>query len=217
MCSWERFGTFAREPERAKVGNDARITSGGVTYEVEPDLAGETVLLWWGLFDNQLFIECNENRYGPFEPIGGLSTHHRYRKFKKTKTEERAERITALAKQLDLPRAALEGSRDLIFAEDTSMPDQPASQPIIKPFDDPDPFREFTYPSVFAAKMAIADYLGQPLTKLHPEQKAFIDGLLAESLSKKKVIERGRQYFQPARYQQHLPLNELEEKEEYVN
>lgn len=216
MCSWERFGTFAREPERAKVGNDARITSDGVIYEVEPDLAGETVLLWWGLFDNQLFVELNENRYGPFAPIGGLSTLHRYRKFKKTKTEERADRISALAKQLDLPRAALEGNRDLMFLANAPVSNQPAPPPVVKPFDDPDPFREFAYPSVFAAKMAIADFLGQPLTKLLPEQKAFIDELLADSLSKKMVIERVRQYFQPAQYQ-HLPLNELEEKEEYVN
>ena len=38
MCSWERFCTFAREPERRKVGVDARISVEGVFYEVEPDL-----------------------------------------------------------------------------------------------------------------------------------------------------------------------------------
>ncbi len=41
MCSWERFCTFAREPEQRKVGIDARVTVDGVAYEVEPDLAGE--------------------------------------------------------------------------------------------------------------------------------------------------------------------------------
>jgi hypothetical protein len=41
VCSWERFCTFAREPERRKVGGDARVSVAGVNYEVDPDLAGE--------------------------------------------------------------------------------------------------------------------------------------------------------------------------------
>ncbi len=32
MCSWERFCAFAREPERRKVGIDARISIDGVSY-----------------------------------------------------------------------------------------------------------------------------------------------------------------------------------------
>ena len=36
MCNWERFCTFAREPEKRKVGIDARVTVDGVAYEVEP-------------------------------------------------------------------------------------------------------------------------------------------------------------------------------------
>src|SRR5262249_18404270 len=50
MCSWGRFCTFAREPERRKVGIDARVSVAGVRYEVDPDLAGETVIVWFGLF-----------------------------------------------------------------------------------------------------------------------------------------------------------------------
>ena len=41
MCGWERFCTFAREPEWRKVGADARVTVGGTTYEVESSLAGD--------------------------------------------------------------------------------------------------------------------------------------------------------------------------------
>ena len=65
MCHWERFCTFAREPERRQVGGDARVTVEGVSYEVDPDVAGETVVLWWGLFDQDLYIEHGERRYGP--------------------------------------------------------------------------------------------------------------------------------------------------------
>jgi len=48
---------------------------------------------------------------------------------------------------------------------------------------------------VLLAKRAIADYLGQPLAKLSAEQRAFIDALLAETLNKKAIMERVRQYF----------------------
>jgi hypothetical protein len=33
MCSWDRFCTFAREPERRKVGLDARVSIDGISYE----------------------------------------------------------------------------------------------------------------------------------------------------------------------------------------
>jgi len=34
MCPWELFCTFAREPERRRVGIDARVIVAGVIYEV---------------------------------------------------------------------------------------------------------------------------------------------------------------------------------------
>ena len=67
MCSWERFGTFAREPERRKVGVDARVSLEGTLYQVDPDLAGEDVILWWGLFDNALYVEHGERRFGQID------------------------------------------------------------------------------------------------------------------------------------------------------
>ena len=42
------------------------------------------------------------------------------------------------------------------------------------PFADPDPFQEFTYPTVVAAKLAIADEIAMPLAKLPPEAMAEI-------------------------------------------
>ena len=57
MCRWERFCTFAREPERRSIGLDCRLTVAGVAYEVDPEFAGETVMVWWGLFDQELFVE----------------------------------------------------------------------------------------------------------------------------------------------------------------
>lgn len=195
MCSWERFCSFAREPEQRKVDGCARVSVQGVAYEVSPDLAGETVVLWWGLFDNELYVEKGDQRYGPYLPVDGPIPLHRYRKFKKSKTQERADRIEALAKQLVLPRAALEGNRELKFLSQS----QPMLEPAVIPFQDPDPFQEFTYPSILAAKRAIADYLALPLARLSEEQRAFIDGILAETLNKKVILERVRHYFKGRR------------------
>ena len=109
MCAWDRFRTFAREPERRSVGVDARVQVDGISYEVDPSLAGETVTLWWGLFDHELFVEHEDQRFGPFGPIDGPIPLHRYRSFRKSTVDERLDRIEVLAGQLGLPRTALEG------------------------------------------------------------------------------------------------------------
>jgi transposase InsO family protein len=187
MCSWERFCTFAREPEQRKVGPDARVSIAGVPYEVDPELAGEEVLLWWGLFDNELYVEHREKRFGPYAPVGGPIPLHRYRAFKKTRTEQRADRIEALAEELALPRTAVENRPHVaeLAAKSSALP--------VIPFLDPDPFQEFTYRNVVAAKQAIADYLGMPLAKLPPQQLEQIDMLVSTTLDKKKVLEGVRQ------------------------
>ena len=92
-----------------------------------------------------------------------------------------------LAGKLGLPRAALEGS--------APMPTLPAAVPGTVPFDDPDPFRELRFPSVLAAKLAIADYLGRPLAKLAAEDLGYIEALLEETLERRTVITCVRGYF----------------------
>jgi hypothetical protein len=190
MCSWERFCAFARAPERRKVGADARVTVAGVLYEVEPDLAGETVVLWFGLYDDQLYVEHREHRYGPYGPIDGPIPLHRYRRFKKTRTQERADRIEVLADHLALPRAAL-----------TANPALGATLTVVTPplqaFADPDPFQELTFRAALDAKRAIADYLGRPLAKLPPEQLAALNAFLAMTLAKPMVLDYVRQHLQP--------------------
>ena len=185
MCSWERFCAFAREPERRQVGVDARIAVEGTRYEVDPDLAGETVTLWWGLFDSELYVEHREKRYGPYRPVGGPIPLHRYRHFKQTQTQQRADRIEALAAALALPRAALADAALALPVAGT--PGVPAM-----PFVDPDPFQEFTYPNVIAAKLAIADELARPLAKLAPEAMAQLDAFLAQTLRKADVLAFAR-------------------------
>ncbi len=190
MCSWERFCTFAREPQRRKVGIDARVSVDGVSYEVDPELAGETVILWWGLFDTELYVEFHEQRYGPYSPVGSPIPLHRYRSFKKTRTHKRADRITQLAKQLDLPATASEA------VPWSNRQNNVISFPI-QSFVDPDPFQELFFPNAIVAKRTIADYLGRALAKLTPEQLTKVNSIVETTLNKKEVMQQVRDYFNP--------------------
>lgn len=189
MCTWERYCTFAREPERRTVGGDARISTDGILYEVDPELAGEVVILWWGVFDNELYVEHGEKRYGPYSPIGAPVPIHRYRSFKKTRTQKRADRIESLAENLHLPRDAL--------TAEAAFPRYPEELAVVsQAFLDPDPFQELTFPNAITAKKAISDHLGIPLARLHKEQLEQINAILGETLDKKKVIGRVRDFME---------------------
>jgi len=184
MCAWEQFCRFAREPERRKVGIDARVTVAGTAYEVDPQLAGESVLLLWGLFDDILYVEYEGVRSGPYTPVSGPIPLHRYRAFKRGKREERADRIRQVADQLTLPLAALAG-------DDLRL--QPPTTPLPRPTQpfDADAL-EYHFPTTVAAKLAIAEELGLPLTKLAPDDRAFIDQVLAETRMRRLVLQRVR-------------------------
>lgn len=190
MCSWERFCTFAREPLQRKVGGDAQVCLDGVCYPVDSDLAGETVVLWLGVFDDELYVERGEQRYGPYRPASGPIPLHRYRKFKKTRTQQQADRIEAMAETLVLSRAALNDHPSLA---DTLSELTPPTENFI----DPDPFHELAFPSPLAAKQAIADYLAMPLARLPPEQLNALNALLAKTLSKQAVFDYVRHQLRP--------------------
>ena len=189
MCSWEQFCRFAREPERRKVGPDARISVDGTAYQVDPGLAGETVLLLWGLFDTELYVEYEGERFGPYAPVSGPIPLNRYRSFKKTAADEKADRIRELADQLGLPIAALTGESDIQLGSPArsaeNLPRQPFHAEAL----------EDRYPNRITAKLAIAEEIALPLVKLDPEDRAFIDRLLAETLVRPVVLARVREHF----------------------
>jgi hypothetical protein len=189
MCAWERFCAFAREPERRLVGIDCRLSVAGVAYEVDPELAGETVVVWWGLFDQELWVERGEERFGPFHPIGGPIPLHRYRKHRKSRRESRAEQVAALADKLVLPRAAVSGENDVVEVTAAAIP--------MQPFRDPDPFHELTFADPLAARRAIADEIRLPLAKLSNEDRAFVDALLARTLARPEILAAVREHFPP--------------------
>ena len=189
MCSWEQFCRFAREPERRRVGADARVSVDGTAYEVAPELAGETVLLLWGLFDTELYVEYDGERSGPYTPISGPIPLNRYRAFKKTTVDEKADRIRLLADQLGLPIAALTGETDIRMEIPSALQVELPRQPFNIERQD------YHYPSKIAAKLAVADDIAKPLAKLTPDDRAFIDKVLAETLERSIVLARIREYF----------------------
>lgn len=187
MCVWEQFCRFAREPERRKVGIDARVSVEGTAYEVEPDLAGETVLLLWGLFDSELYVEYEGTRTGPYYPVSGAIPLNRYRAFKRGVASERTDRIRSLADQLKLTIAALAGE------EIQLAPLNLSSELPKQPFDTE--AHEYHFASIIAAKLAIAADLAQPLAKLVASDRTFIDQVLRETLIRHIVLARIREYF----------------------
>ncbi|MFS1808971.1 IS481 family transposase, partial [Bacillus anthracis] len=188
MCSWERFCTFAREPEKRTVGIDCRLTVAGVAYEVDPEVAGETVIVWWGLFDQELYVEFGEERFGPFLPVGGPIPLHRYRKHRKSRREVRADAVADLAKIINIPRSALSGEDDVVVLGGKAQP-----LPLSQPFVGPDIFQTFTFTSKLAARQAIADELRLPLAKLNDDDRAFIGNLIDETLSRPIIINAVRE------------------------
>ena len=190
MCSWERFCAFAREPERRSVAGDATVSVEGALYEVEPELAGETVTLWWGLFDQELFVEFDGKRFGPYQPSRGAIPLYRYRKYQKSRAEERLDKVVQLADQLGLPRAAVTGGDRPL----PSLPPAAAATPMrYTPF--PEPAADLAFPTPLAARLAISVQLSRPLGSLAESDRLFIDALLADTLDRDIVAARVREHF----------------------
>ena len=164
---------------------------------MDPELAGETVLLLWGFFDHELYLEYQGERSGPYVPVSGPVPLNRYRTFKPTAVDEKADRIRQLADQLGLPRAALTGDPDLHLPAPTRSVETLPRQPF--PAEAP----ESRFPNPLAAKLAIADDLARPLAPLAPDDRAFINQVLAETLVRPVVLARVRAYFRHQHTQGH--------------
>jgi len=193
MCSWERFCAFAREPETRKVAGDARIRIDGAFYEVDPDLAGETVTLWWGLFDHELFVERDDRRFGPYRPSGGPIPLHRYRRPRPSATQKRADRIGDLARKISVPKAALSGLDDGLARTAEILPFN------ARPFVDPDPYGQFTYANRLDALRGVSDKLRKPLARLAEDDLVFVNALVARTLDRAAIDQEITARFSPKR------------------
>ena len=198
MCSWERFCTFARDPERRKVGPDACVTINGTAYKVANELADHEVILWWGMFDQELYVELGNQKFGPYRPMGGPIPLHRFRSHKKTAAEKRADSVESLAQKISVSADYMNLDRRPSEALLCKIPENI----VLKTFQDPDPFQTKYFPSVYAAKIAISEKLGFPLGRLANEDLATIDHILAETMEKKAVMEKISAHFELNRSKQ---------------
>ena len=199
MCSWDRFCILARAAEQRKVTGDASIHVAGTQYAVDPDLAGETVTVWHGLFDQEIFVEFQERTYGPYTPRDGPIPLHRYRTPRASATQKRADRIDELAHVITLPRAAMGGSTDphAPLAEIVALPSQA--------FVDPDPYGQFTYASRVEALRGIADILRRPLGRLTGDDLVFVNALTDRTLDKDTIKQEIMDRFPPGRSPEESP------------
>ncbi len=195
MCSWERFCTFAREPEQRKVDSEACVSINGIRYQVAFDMAGQEVTLLWGLFDNELYVEFNNQKQGPFHPADGPVPLGTFRKPKKSTIEKRADRIGELAKQISIPRSALTGKKETISTLLNDANVLRLESPHSIPFKDKDPFEQTLFNNTIDAKTAIAEFFGRPLARLTSVQINEINRILEETLDKKTVMAKVRNYF----------------------
>lgn len=191
MCSWERYCTFAREPEKRKVGPDAKISISGTYYDVDPELACQTVISWYGLFDDHIFIEFDNKKFGPFNPTGGPIPLNRFRSYKLSSTEKRKEEIEKLAMNIKIPIEILTSD---FRKQESLLRELPENVSIVN-FDDPDPFFQLSFENSITAKKAIASLIGIPLAKLTEEDIKEINTLLEQTLEKEKIFSMIKEKF----------------------
>ena len=202
MCSWEKFCQFVREPEIRQVGSDACVSIDGVSYQLIPDMAGNEVTLLLGLLDNEVYVEFNEEKMGPFYPSKGPIPLNSYRKYKKTKTEKLADDIANLAQSISIPLSVMSGNDTQTIEQLEKARVITKNQPFI-------PFEEekiHLFADKLEAKQAIAHFLGKPLAELLPQQINAINQIVDGTLNKDLVESKVRQYFT-------LSLHQLQNKE----
>lgn len=190
-CTWERFCRFAREPEQRKVGPDARVSIDGALYEVVPDMAGECRHAAGGPVRRRAVRRVRRKTQRTLSADLRADPAASLPRLQAGKVAETADRIRALAEQLQLPISALAGS-DVRMA-DASAPIPVPTQPFEMGAHDDD------FSSTVAAKLAIAEDLAVPLAKLSVEDRGFIDEVLAQTLSRGIVLARIRDYFRHKR------------------
>jgi len=132
------------------------------------------------LFDQELFVEWEGQKFGPYHPSGGPIPLHRYRKPKKSERAKRIESVAALADQISLPREAVSGAlQPVATAEIIPLPKVT--------FADPDPWGEIAYSTTLSARRGIADQLRRPLGELGKDDLEFVTQLVGRTLKKKEI------------------------------
>jgi hypothetical protein len=185
MCAWDTYCTFAREPEFRTVGLDGRISLENRIYQITPELSGERVEVWKGVFDLGVYVQDQGGAiHGPYAPESGTIPFGTYRRWRKTERDRRLEKVEHLAEGLAIPRASM--SRDWRTAEERNRSfDLPSV-----PFANPIGLLPEQYASMKDARRGIFGHFGIPLATLPAPVRGAIEAILRETLHRRDVYRR---------------------------
>jgi hypothetical protein len=185
MCAWDTYCTFAREPEFRTVGLDGRISLEHRIYQITPELSGERVEVWKGVFDLGVYVQDQGGAlHGPYAPESGTIPFGTYRRWRKTERDRRLEKVEHLAEGLAIPRTSM--SRDWRTAEERNRSfDLPSV-----PFANPIGLLPEQYASMKDARRGIFGHFGIPLATLPAPVRGAIEAILRETLHRRDVYRR---------------------------
>jgi len=193
ICTWERYCCFAREPEKRKVSSDACIQIGGIPYQLTSEMAGQEVTLLLGLFDNELYVDFENKKEGPFYPSKTVISFDQFKKWKKNTLEKQADQIKDLSEEISIPRTALsdldDSTKQKLDLHGTNLftvPSQPFLDEVIN---------RQNFSDSLEAKVAIAEHLGFPLSELKETEMERVNGIVSSTLDKEATFKQVDGYF----------------------
>jgi len=196
ICSKEHFAKLCRTPEPRVVGSDACISVNAIMFQLDPELAGETVNVLHGIFDDNVYVEYQSKTFGPFYPYDGPIPFGTYKKKPKISKEKQADYIAALSKKISIPISALSGLEDnnnKLMLIDAQLIDQNIAS---KPFKIEE-YESIDFQNRIAAKQYISDLLGRALSTLPAEDMRHINDLVAKTLNRGDIKLALKEYFTP--------------------
>lgn len=181
-CSWEQFCNITREPEIRKVLSDACISIQGERYQLSPNFAGLEVTLLFGTFDNQVYVEYEGKKAGPFYPEAAPSVFLDYNSTHTTDREKLADEIYLLSAGLSVTNSLSNSDSNIIEFNEERIKSVP--------------FKEDKHilSNKLEAKKFIANYLGKSLSELSSNYLSYINDILEETLDSEVIIYRLKQY-----------------------
>lgn len=179
ICSYDNYSLLLREPVERQVKSDATVQLNCIHYQLSPQFAGEEVTLLLSLDKTSIAIEYCDKEYGPFWPIEAPIPFGEYNHHKKSEKEQIADNVVELSKHITLNLPAVE--------KQTQSAPLNINVNLL-------PGVTKKYDSAIEAKLAVAQYLGKPLSLLTAQQKQFIETLTQQTLEHDILIAQLHEY-----------------------
>lgn len=177
IWAYEQYSLLLREPLNRKVKSDATLQWNDVHYQLLPQFAGEDVLLLISADHSCIYIEHQEQEHGPFYPAKAVTPFGQYDHHEKSEKEQIADNVVELSKHIALKLP--------MYHQTNKMP--------LNLYQNVLPHGK-QYKTALEAKLAIAKYLGKPLSLLPEQQRQFIDKLTQQTLEHEVLVTQLHEY-----------------------